>query len=179
MNCYTELYSTYLQQNSLVQRAFRLQEIMTYPPSLSMTNEWEAINKLRVVGMQQAERGCRKFRTGAIAWSQTWQLIRDKIEVWALVRRHKEGKKVSSRFLRRKIKSSGIENANTATLAEACEELTSAHTEWKIHKQRAIMFRSSWIEELATARAMEGNNTVATEVKQLLQATRSSLDTPR
>jgi len=31
------------------------------------------------------------------------------------------------------------------------------------------MFRSSWIEELATARAMEGKNTVATEVKQLLQ----------
>ena len=102
MDRYMELYSTYLQQNSLVQRAFQLQEIMTYPPSLSMTNEWEAINKLRVVGMQQAERGCRKFRTGAIAWSQTWQLIRDKIEVWALVRRHKEGKKVSSRFLRRK-----------------------------------------------------------------------------
>ena len=97
---------------------------MTYPPSLSITNKWEAINKLRVVGMQQAERGCRKFRTGAIAWSQTWQLIRDKIEVWALVRRHKEGKKVSSRFLLRKIKSSGIENANT-TLAEACEDTSN------------------------------------------------------
>jgi hypothetical protein len=54
---------------------------MTYPPSLSITNKWEAINKLRVVGMQQAKRGGRKFRTGAIAWSPTLQLIRDKIEV--------------------------------------------------------------------------------------------------
>jgi len=85
MDCYTELYSTYLQQNNLVQRAFRLQEIMTYPPSPSMTNKWEAIDKLRVIGMHQAERGCRKFCTGAIAWSPKLQLIRDRIEVWALV----------------------------------------------------------------------------------------------
>jgi hypothetical protein len=86
MDRYTEFYSNYLQNNNLVERTFRLQEIMTYPPSPSLTNKWKAINKLRLIGMHHAERGCRKFRTGAIAWSPTLQLIRNRIEVWDLLR---------------------------------------------------------------------------------------------
>jgi hypothetical protein len=96
MEKYTSLYSQFLQEHNLVERAFSLQTIMTYSANSAMTDEWESIDALRVKGMQEAERNCRKFRTGEVPWSPILQEIMDRIAAWKLMRRKREGKRVSS-----------------------------------------------------------------------------------
>jgi hypothetical protein len=166
---YTSLYSQFLQEHNLVERAFSLQTVMTYPANSAMTDERESIDALRVKGMQEAERKCRKFRTGEVPWSPSLQEIMDRIAAWKLMRRKREGKRVSSQLLRRKLKSASLESRSSASLTESIEALNDAYTELKIFKKQAQLKRTSWLEELASARAIDGIRKVATEVRQLEQ----------
>jgi len=52
-------------------------------------------------------------------------------------------------------------------LAESKEALNDAYAELKLFKKQAQLKLTSWLEELASARAIDGNRKVATEVRQL------------
>jgi hypothetical protein len=176
MEKYTSLYSQFLQEHNLVERAFSLQTIMTYSANSAMTDEWESIDALRVKGMQEAKRNCLKFRTGEVPWSPSLQEIMDRIAAWKLMRQKIEGKRVSSQLLRRKLKSASLESRSSASLTESIEALNDAYTELKLFKKQAQLKRISWLEELASARAIDGNRKVATEVRQLEQREKQRCD---
>jgi hypothetical protein len=89
------------------------------------------------------------------------------MEINATKKRRKKSQQLL--LLRRKVSSASLESRPSASLAESIEALNDAYAELKLFKKQAQLKLTSWLEELASARAIDGNRKVATEVRQLEQ----------
>jgi hypothetical protein len=98
---YTAILSQYIQDHNLLERAYYVQCECTYPLQPHLQVKMQSIDSLRRQGMLLADQKCRKLPTGAIAWSPTVQNARDLVEIWGLLLKKKEGRRVSSRLLSR------------------------------------------------------------------------------
>ena len=59
--------------------------------SQEMKDEFEAIDKMKVEGIQHADKSCRKLFMGAVPFSDESQLVRDSVGVWQLIIKKKLG----------------------------------------------------------------------------------------
>jgi hypothetical protein len=105
---------------------------------------------------------------GAVPFSPQLCLAGKKIRAWKLLIKKKSGGSVHSKFLRRKLKEAGITDYSLITTSEAKESLRNAWQRYRTLKKRAAGDRSTWIEELAAARAEEGKTSLASELKNIL-----------
>jgi hypothetical protein len=118
--------------------------------------------------MLLADRKCRKLPTGAIAWSPTVQKARDLVEIWGLLLKKKEGRRISSRLL-----SHGMAHHHLMfciqdiTLAQIINNKKEALKVYRSLKRSSNALHQTHLEELAEARAAVGNNSRATELRQL------------
>jgi hypothetical protein len=131
--------------------------------------EWESIDSLRVSGMIQAEKHCRKLRHGAVAWSPQLQQAIDMVTAWQLVCRRRRGVKVNSRYLHRICNQAGLPSAANSTLQEAQAELSMAYTAYKRIKQGADANRQTWLKGLAVALEEKGNTSASTHYRTLIE----------
>jgi len=68
---YMQRYDQYLVENNLYKRASDLEKNVREGVALTMIQkkEFEAIDRLRIQGMQLAEKQCRKLKMGKVEWS--------------------------------------------------------------------------------------------------------------
>ena len=166
---YLKFYDEYLTQHHLFDRAFKLQQRVSYPMTPADAAEWEAIDNIRVQGMKQAENHCRKLRCGSVAWTPELQQAIDVITVWQLVCRKHRGVKVNSKFLHRVANKAGIPAAPYSQPDEAQAALSSAYSSYKNIKKRSDTTRQSWLEGLASALAAHGQTSAAAIYTNLVQ----------
>ena len=148
----------YFSHHSLALQVQKLQDRVTYPLSSSAATEYERLDKIRIQGMQYAERHCRKLKMGGVAWTPELTTIKLKIEVWQLVSRRLTGCLVSARTILRKKDRAGMAKVETnVTLQIAQVELKAAFKLYKDYLEQGNEKRQAFIHELAQAKAKQGN----------------------
>jgi hypothetical protein len=100
---YTEAWwETFILENNMLERTYRVQQACAYPLDPILQAETEALDALRIEGMMAADKNkCHKLATGAVPWSPIVQNHREIIELWGLILKKKEGKRVSICLLSR------------------------------------------------------------------------------
>ena len=163
---YQMLLLTYCRDNDLFIRAHNLRRRSVYPLPPELQREYEALDAIRVNGMNYAERHCRKLKMGAIPWSPQYKAARDTVYLWNLVVKKMVGCHVHARKiikLRRRL------NIPTTLLSleDARSKLEEALVVYKELKQDAKELRLSHLDSLAEAQAEEGNVKVASKLREL------------
>ena len=69
MSRYNNHLKSQAKQHNLLSRAIKLQESATFPPNQEQIEELEDLHERRAQFAQEAERKCRKFKSGAVAYA--------------------------------------------------------------------------------------------------------------
>ena len=167
---FNSYYEQYISFHQFDQRALALEQQATYPLSHAHQQEYEKIDRLRIEGIKPAEKQCQQLRMGGVPYSDVMARFREELHAWSLVVRQKKGKKISSRHLKRIIKSSGIYVPANATLQD-CEKLKrEAFKRYKVDRKMAESTRETFYESLADAKAIANETKKATELRKLRTA---------
>jgi len=126
----------------------------------------ELIRKVKKIRQDTAYK-IRKKRVGAIPWTPTLQLIRNKQKLWVCVIKRRQGKKSSRNKLRRLQKATRIWNLDNISLQEALDKLEDVKAEHSEHIKDAAKLRKEYLEALAEAIAKENDTTMLTELNNL------------
>ena len=89
------------------------------------------------------------------------------IELWTLVSKRLRGCKVSSRTILRKKKAAKYNGQTNVNYEEACRQLTESYRLYREVIKDSSERRTSFINELAFAKAEAGNITAANALKQI------------
>jgi hypothetical protein len=142
---YTTELKAYLNKHDLFSRLQALQEQTTSPLSAEDAAEWEYLDSMCTTGMLTAESKCRKLRMGEIPWSPEYQLIRDKLHAWNLLRERAKGGNVSTRMLLRQLKAAKLEDHLMDNFPEIKDARASIWREQKRLKAKAAHLRFTWL----------------------------------
>ena len=130
---------------------------------------FEKLNNESTAIRKEVEGKLRKLCMGGMPWSTELQVLRDTIELWAMVVRRKSRVKVSVKRIRRfLLKVPTVRSAFSYTLDEAIRARNLAFKEYKaVSKKDAIKMRQNFQGTLAEAIALKNNSDVETEAKKL------------
>ena len=135
-------------------------------------DEWspifEKLDRLRVQGILEADRRCRRLKCGNIPWSPEVQQCMNRIGYLQACRRKLIfNKPIHSRTLQKLFKKTTLEFPIT-TGEEATLLLRGLYTELNLLKVKAIQLRGNFLHELAERKAAEGNGQAESMLKQLM-----------
>ena len=100
MSRYNNHLKSQAKQHNLLSCAIKLQESATFPPNQEQIEELEDLHERRAQFAQEAERKCRKFKSGAVAYApDEVQKFAYEIHLWKLVVTKLRGRKVCSKVL--------------------------------------------------------------------------------
>lgn len=140
--------------------------------SQSLEHEYNQISALNIsFRHNDAERRCRRTPVGGVAFSDTLQILRDKIYLWTLLSK-RFTKKISSTTIRRLLARDELKphlpDVYSLTLPQCLQELQEARTAYKTSKKDAIPLRRNFLERLAESRAEQYGTTVEAERKKVI-----------
>jgi hypothetical protein len=165
---YNQLLRDTLEQQDVLKKLHALEQGITNKITPSQICEYNSLDSIRIQATIRAQKLCRKLRMGAVPFSPQLCMAGKKNRAWKLLLKKKSGGTVHSKFLGRKIKEAGITDFALLTIPKIQENLWNAWQRYHILKKRAAGDRSTWIEELAIARAEEGKSSVASKLKNIL-----------
>ena len=84
-----------------------------------LKQQLDAIDKVLGEGMIAAEKKCRKLKAGEVPFSPEIATAGDHIKLWGLVIRHKKGKNINTRHIRRVANKCDVTKPLARTLEEA------------------------------------------------------------
>jgi hypothetical protein len=174
VKAYLEEYGRILTETTVFSRVVRLHEQAVelskqgaqLPENLA--NEWEEIDTIQVAAMKQAERRCRKYRTGAIEWSPTYQRACRQRDLLNLLAKKLRGGRVDGRFLRRKAKAASMQHALLWSQQEVLSARDAHYQDLREIKQNASTKRLTWMQGLARARAASRGTRAEQEVLDMI-----------
>lgn len=134
-----------------------------------MANEFELLDKMKVEGIQHADKSCHKLCMGEVPFSDESQLLHDSIGAWQLIIKKKLGRRISTSLINQQVAKAGMARIRLCdvTYEEAVEKEHEAHKEWKNQKKGAKLLRNSFLDRLAEAKATTGNTSKASIIKSL------------
>lgn len=170
---YVDSFAAYCSNTQLLPQLQRLQ-LRTDVETEDFSNEYDRLDNIRTKGMIQAEKSCRKLRMGAVDFCPEYHLLSQKVITWRLIVKRKRGGSVDSRYFTRQLKKSALDRlqVHTLTFDQAIAQLRSAYIQLKLFSKTADQKRVSWIEELATARAVSSGLSAEQELKTMLHRER-------
>jgi hypothetical protein len=165
---YQKRYEKLAIRYKLRERAVALDNVASYPPSMSLQYEYETLDQIRCEISAHAERRCRKLRMGQVAFSPPVQKAHRSIKAWSVILKKSKGMKVSSRLLQRSMRKANLDksmkhvNANTSK-----ENLKQAYKHYYSIKGSDRDLRKTYLEELVEALCAMGNVKKETTIKQI------------
>ena len=164
---YISVLHRFLVQRNAYSRVQELRKRATFPLTPSQQAEYEDLDRTREEGMKIAEKKCRKFKMGGRKWSPVLQAARDTIKLWTMVRRKLKKCKVSVRTIIRLGKRLKITTIN-ADLRTSKQKLDEAYLEYKKVRVKHEELHRTHREQLAQAKAKEGNTKAESELRSML-----------
>ena len=143
---YIERLHSYIVAHQLQHKVYHLFQ----QPNMNntvMTTSLNLVDKILGEGMQNAEKHCRKIRAGAVPFSGTLANAGVHIKLWGLVIRHKLGRNVSTRYIRRTAKRCKCSRPLACTLQEARQRKAMAWKSYRKVKKRARQLREEFLRE--------------------------------
>jgi len=148
----------HVAHNDLSMKGFDLVNTSGYPTTSTVMALMEDFDSQLGRGIDSAKKKCRKYKTGAIPFSDTFANLRDEYRLWLLVRKKLLGQVVSNTTIRRLSKRLNIQKPMCIPLQEATKLMYSASKQYQeFSKQHAREGRNTFYEALATANAMSSN----------------------
>ena len=95
--------------------------------------------------MMHAEKNCRKLRTGEVPFSDQLVTVGMHIKLWGLVVRHKKGRNINTRYLRRVAKRCKVRQPLKRTLKYAILKKKTAWKHYKKAKRHAARLRAEFL----------------------------------
>jgi hypothetical protein len=135
--------------------------------SSDLERQYNTINDRQYEARQNIETKLRHLRTGGIPWSPKLERCRNDIQIWSLLVKKRQNRRISNRKLRRLLVKSSITNAYSKTLPELEDELEKAFQEYKKAVDKSANWRDEFLATLAASRAEAKGTDKDTELKQL------------
>ena len=165
---YNKLLIKFFRKFSLLDQILLLQDRPSGHLSDEEAANYERLDAIRIRGMVYAERHCRKLKMGGIPWTPELSKIRHGIEVWKLVLSRLRGGLVSARTILRKKKKAIMEMVNTNVNKEfALLQINELFKVYKEYLSQKVEKRQDFQNELAIARAKEGNTKVSVAIERM------------
>jgi hypothetical protein len=165
---YLRTLSEFLDQHQVIQRLKALYESYESPLTAEQTCLYEELDSLRVMGMNLAEKKCRKLNMGGKQWSPQLQHARWTIEYIKLCLSKTRGAKVNARPLLRLSKKTHLQYQYKSS-RDLIILLDKAHVYYKSIKTEHIQMRQTFLEGLADRLEAAGQGKKATILRQLLE----------
>ena len=166
---YTSDLAKYVAQHHLIHRAEQLSARLDWE-NLSFLEEYNEIDLLRTKGMKHAEKHCRKLRMGSTPYSLEYSKVSLLVLVWRLIVKLKSGKSIDSRYFNRQLKRANLDKQNVMamTIDESRLQLQTMYRSLNSFSKDALHKRSTWLEELACARADTNGLSAEQELRNLI-----------
>ena len=154
---YNKKLLAFYDRHDIAGRTFRLEQAVDsgqWNPSLAA--EWEDLDRLRVDGIRQADAGCRRLRTGNLPWSPTLSKALLRHRFWDRLWARSLGNRVSWSYLGRLAQQADLPIPSTLLPTEIEQAQEAAWDEYKRVRKEASAHRTSYLAQLAQARADAG-----------------------
>lgn len=149
---YNEHLKKHAKEHDLISRARKLQEEASFPATVEQIQELNDLHKQRKKIAKEAEKKCRKFKSGAVAYAPNEiQNIAHEIHVWKLVVTRLSGRKVCSKVLQRAARKSGLDKPWLTTLENAKYLRNQAIKKYRKIKPTSKECRDRFYEQLVEA----------------------------
>lgn len=162
-------YSKIVREKSLLERAKRLLEATDGRLIPAQIQEFEALDLARTEGMLEAERHCRKLKTGAIPWTPEITAAQRRITYHRLSLKKLQGHKISAQTVCRAARRAGIQ----PTLTTESQAQTLLHHSivayHQLKKRSGKQARATFLQRLALAKADKGDTDAETELSNLIR----------
>jgi hypothetical protein len=129
---------------------------------------FEKLDRLRVQGILQADRRCRKLKVGNIPWSpEVQQCMRNISYLQSCKKKYCLGKLINSRTLEKLFSRTNLPTP-VVSGNDAIANLKTQYNELNLLRTRAPQIRSSFLTELAEKKAAAGNSKVESILRQMM-----------
>ena len=125
-------------------------DVLAQKQHLSKSIRTAALESIDLVvgeGMRMAEKKCRKLRMGAVPYSPELAKAGILIKLWSLVVRHKNGKNINSRYIRRTAKQCELKEVLANTLETAIANHRAAMKTYTKLKRDALNLRRNFLND--------------------------------
>lgn len=116
-----------------------------------------------------AEKRCRKLKMGQVQWSPELANAGRMISLWNLVLRKKNGRNISSTFIKRMAKKCKINNPMELDIEDVLIERKNANVRYKQIKKDAASKRKEYLVQLAEDYSSMGHESTGNAVRRLVR----------
>ena len=135
---YLHILEKFYTRHDFYQMIYDLsEETIEYPLQKSLQTRFEKLDRIRVAGMKHAESKCRKFYCGRVPWSPDIGKAHNVIELWTLIVRRLEGRKVHATTINRKKRECMFEGDTTVGVIQARKLLQEAYSLYSMEVQNS------------------------------------------
>ena len=145
-NKYCDLLENYLVQHRVQEKL----DLLAQKQHLTKTIRTAVLESIDLVigeGMRMAEKRCRKLRMGAVPYSPELAKAGIQIKLWSLVVRHKRGKNINTRYIRRIAKQCELRSVLACTLETAITNHKAAMKIYTKLKRDALNLRRNFLND--------------------------------
>ena len=167
VNRYTKSVKKHFHRHNLFSRATTLFSATEGHLTPGQQEELEAIDAIRLEGMLEAERSCRRLRTGEVDWNPKLTAALHTKRFLTLLRKRQAGHRVSSTLLRRLRSKSAIHVEGPLATADLRPLIVQANAAIKEVKSSAEVDRDTFLAGLASAYSKRDRNDLATNIRTL------------
>jgi hypothetical protein len=165
---YIHHYLKLARKQNLLPRVQKLDSTASYPASSATKMEYKKLDEIWCEITRYAEKKCRKLRMDQVAFSLELQQVNRSLKAVTLLKKKKEGEKVSSRLLSRSVQKAAIHpSCNAHSLVEINDLLKNLYNEYYNVKREHTQKRGTYLENLAEALVKESNIPKLTLLTQL------------
>ncbi len=167
VNKFIQLRTKHMDKHQLLQLRDQITQVRA-----SGEETWiemlELLDRLRVQGILEADRRCRKLRCGNIPWSPELKQCMDSIGYLQICKsKYVHGKQVNSRTLMSSFQKTDLISPVTDGTA-AILLLKQTYNEFNLLKSKASHLRGNFLSELANRKAADGDGKAEIILKQLI-----------
>lgn len=125
------------------------------------------LNPINTQLIRHAEKKFRKLRLGQRPYTPELNMLGLTIHFYTLLQKKREGRKVSSRYLRRISNQCNIVNYNIIPIDECIQARRQAFRVYRMYSNNAEIERPSWLDGLADSIAAKGDIPRSSAARQL------------
>ena len=163
---YTKLRELFDRDN-LFHRMNQVHTNTKYPLAKEMSKEYEIIDKIACRHMQTAEKKCRNFRTGKVAWSPTYARSCTTLKYWKARLDHVLGLNKNAHYLIRLQRQLHLQYDPSLSTNSVLQQVILAYAERRRCKKIAKSLSIEYRTRLALAKEEAGNIPAATHLRNM------------
>ena len=119
--------------------------------------------------MIHSEKKCRKLGMGAVPYSPSVLIWKNRRDIWTLVIRFHKGCTINRAIIKRKAKKFGISAPLSSTLSSATAAKKKCADEFERLRPLAGKYRRQFLRKLASEAEESGDKNKSTEIKSIIQ----------